>query len=153
MNKLRPTTHDAIIEAAFAVYAKTPTASLGDVAAQAGVGRATLHRHFPGRPQLMRALAEIAMDELNTAVEQATADAQSYAEGFRLSLFAIIPLANRQLFLANEGLDADPDLARLYATERAELLSDIAKAQDEVTAMCDALLANTVIERYEVELL
>ena len=28
-----------------------------------------------------------------------------------------------------------------------------AKAQDEVTAMCDALLANTVIERYEVELL
>ena len=31
--------------------------------------------------------------------------------------------------------------------------TDPAKAQDEVTAMCDALLANTVIERYEVELL
>ncbi|MDA8587109.1 phosphoribosylformylglycinamidine synthase subunit PurS [Rhodobacteraceae bacterium] len=31
--------------------------------------------------------------------------------------------------------------------------TDPKKAEAEVTAMCDALLANTVIERYEVELL
>ena len=30
--------------------------------------------------------------------------------------------------------------------------TDPAKAKAEVTAMCDALLANTVIERYDVEL-
>lgn len=31
--------------------------------------------------------------------------------------------------------------------------TDAAKAEAEVTKMCEALLANTVIERYEVEIL
>ncbi len=31
--------------------------------------------------------------------------------------------------------------------------TDPAQAKDEVTRMCDALLANTVIERYDVEII
>ncbi|MEO0677815.1 MAG: helix-turn-helix domain-containing protein [Pseudomonadota bacterium] len=60
MNTVRPKTRDAIIEAAFAVFSKHPNASLGDVAQHAGVGRATLHRHFPGRAELIRALSIVA---------------------------------------------------------------------------------------------
>ena len=131
MIQIRPNTRDAIIEAAFAVFAENPGASLGDVAARAGVGRATLHRHFPGRLELMRALAKIAMAELDQAVEQATANAQSYEEGFRLSLEAIVPLANRQWFLANEGLEVDEEVAKAYRESRLELCNDIEQAKLE----------------------
>lgn len=131
MSQIRPTTRNAIIEAAFEVFAENHAASLGDVAQRAGVGRATLHRHFPGRPELMRALAKIAMAELDNAVEKATANATSYEEGFRLSLFAIVPLANRQWFLANEGLEADPEIAVAYDASLKELRRDVEEAKAE----------------------
>ena len=131
MNQIRPKTRDAIIEAAFLVFADNAGTSLGDVAKRAGVGRATLHRYFPGRLELMRALAQIAMTELDQAVAQATANAQSYEEGFRLSLEAIVPLANRQWFLANEGLEVDEEVAKAYRDSRAELCRDIEQAKLE----------------------
>lgn len=148
MAKIRPTTRDAIIEAAFDVYSKTRSASLGDVAARAGVGRATLHRHFAGRPELMRALAKIAMRELDEAVEQATMDAKDYEEGLRLSLFAIVPLANRQWFLANEGLETDPEIAMAYKASLEELRSDVRAAQDE-GAFDPTIPADWIVEAYE----
>ncbi len=131
MTSIRPETRDAITEAAFEVFSEHPTASLGDIAKRAGVGRATLHRHFPGRPELMRALAGIALTELEQAVETTIAGAQSSAEEFRLSIHAIVPLANRQWFLAHEAPQADPATAEAYAASRAELLRDIEQAKTE----------------------
>ena len=66
--------------AAFLVFADDPAASLADVAKRAGVGRATLHRHFPGRPELMRALAKIAMTELDKAIEEALKGYEIYQD-------------------------------------------------------------------------
>ncbi|MEM6891886.1 MAG: TetR/AcrR family transcriptional regulator [Pseudomonadota bacterium] len=131
MSRIRPSARDAIIDAAFEVFSENQAASLGDVANRAGVGRATLHRHFPGRTELMRALARVAMAELDEAVERATADAASYAEGFRLSFLAIVPLANRQWFLANEGLEADPEIAEAYNASLEELRQDVEAAKLE----------------------
>lgn len=131
MNKIRPNTRDAIIEAAFLTFADNPAATLADVAERAGVGRATLHRHFPGRPDLMRALAKIALTELDQAVEEKTAHAMTYEEGFRLSLEAIVPLANRQWFLAHEGVEADEEIGAAYKASLAELRGDVEKAKEE----------------------
>ncbi len=52
--------------------------------------------------------------------------------------------------LGFEGVDAVRQ-GKVIELDLAE--ADPAKAQAEVTAMCDALLANTVIESYAVELL
>lgn len=147
MTKIRPNTRTAIIEAAFEVYADRPTASLGDVADRAGVGRATLHRHFAGRPELMRALAKIAHAELEQAIESAAAKACTYEEGFRLALFAIVPLANRQWFLANEGVEADPEIAAAYEASRQELFREIEAAKAEGAfdpAVSTAWIAETI---------
>ena len=100
MTQIRPTTRDAIIEAAFAVLNLNPGASLAEVADHAGVGRATLHRHFASREVLMSALSETAQEELEAAVKTATETAQSHTEGLQLALEAIIPLAGRQWFLS-----------------------------------------------------
>ena len=71
------------------------------------------------------------MTELDQAIAQATANAQSHEEGFRLSLEAIVPLANRQWFLANEGLEVDDETAKAYRDSRDELCRDIELAKQE----------------------
>ena len=133
MSNIRPTSRDAILEAAFQLFNEKPTASLGDIAERAGVGRATLHRHFSSREQLMIALAHSANTELNEAIEKATADAASHTEALRQTLTAIVPLANRQWFLANETVDTDPTIKAAYQADRKQLLELIRSAQSEGT--------------------
>lgn len=52
-----PSTPEKILEAALVVFAKNPLATLDRVAEAAGMGRATLFRHFSGKKALMRELA------------------------------------------------------------------------------------------------
>ena len=131
MSKIRPDTRIAILEAGFRVFSVDPSASLGDVADHAGVGRATLHRHFASREILMIALAKQAMAELNDAVDAATANAVSHAQALRLALDAIIPLANRQAFLSSEPVQNDPQIAAAYQHDLAQLRNEIDAARGE----------------------
>jgi TetR/AcrR family transcriptional repressor of mexCD-oprJ operon len=63
--QLRAQIASAIIDAAASVLNEQgDTASRADVAAAAGVGRATLYRYFGSRDDLMRALAVAALDDL-----------------------------------------------------------------------------------------
>jgi AcrR family transcriptional regulator len=131
MKPIRPQTREAIIEAAFQVLGQDPAASLAEVADRAGVGRATLHRHFKGRDDLMVALASTAMLELDEAVDAATADAPSYTEALRISLAAIIPLADRQWFLSREPVEQDPGVMAGYQRQLKELADAIDAAKAE----------------------
>ncbi|MYB34208.1 MAG: helix-turn-helix transcriptional regulator, partial [Gammaproteobacteria bacterium] len=58
----------AIIDAAVGVLARNPDASLATIAEAAGVGRATLYRHFPGRNDLIDAISRQAIEETDAAV-------------------------------------------------------------------------------------
>ena len=131
MKKIKPSTKEAIIEAAFLTFNENLGASLGDVAARAGVGRATLHRHFNSREALMLALAQTALKELNEAIATATVHAKSHTEGLELSLKAAIPLASRQWFLSNEPVYEDPKIVAAYEKDIAELLKEIDAAKAE----------------------
>lgn len=128
---IKLSSRDAIIEAAFQVFNRQPTATLADVAVHAGVGRATLHRHFTSRANLMVALAHVAMEELSQAVEASTAIATSHGHGLRLALEAVIPLAERQGFLAQEPVDQDPTIAEALARQKAETCQTIDAAKVE----------------------
>ncbi len=65
----RPVTRRRIIEAALHVYAKSPNASLEQVAAYAEMGRATLFRYFPGKKALLAALHEESFQRCLTLME------------------------------------------------------------------------------------
>ncbi|MBP1161773.1 MULTISPECIES: TetR/AcrR family transcriptional regulator [Rhodococcus] len=63
-------TRRAILDAAVDVLGQNAAASLSEIAAEAEVGRSTLHRYYPERIDLVRALGEDALDKLGAALER-----------------------------------------------------------------------------------
>ena len=126
----------ALLEAGFAVLSRNPGASLAEVAEAANVGRATLHRHFASRADLVSALTLHAMRELDMAVTTAAADARSYGDALRLVMGAVIPLAHRHMFLTHEEVH-DPDLMDNLERQSRELRTLIDAAKEEGTLRPD----------------
>ena len=139
---------NALLNAAFDVFSQNPGASLSDVAYAAGVGRATLHRHFAGREDLMVALTLVAAEELEAAVEEAVKDCTTYTEALRVALTAMLPLASRHMFLATDAAQSDPRVTQTYAKQTRALADDIEAARAEGTFAPDIPTA-WIVEAYE----
>ena len=148
---IRLSARESIIEASFVLFSHNIGASLSEVAERAGVGRATLHRQFANRDDLLRTLARLAIAEMNAAADAASADAKSYSEALRATLYALIPLGDRHGFLAREPLEADPDLAKeferldqemneLLEAAKGEGLFDTALPTPWISQVFDSLL-------------
>ena len=114
---LRPPVKDAIIDAAIDTLARNPGASLSEIVARAGVGRASLHRHFPTRGDLVTAITRQCMDEIDAATDEAVEGARTACERLSRMLEAVIPLGDRYHFLAAEAIDD----ASLRARHEADL--------------------------------
>jgi TetR/AcrR family transcriptional regulator, mexCD-oprJ operon repressor len=67
-------TRRAILDAAARVLGQRSEAGMTDIADEAGVGRATLYRHFPTRESLIRGVQEAGTDELVAAFASAGLD-------------------------------------------------------------------------------
>ena len=128
---LRISSREAILEAALQVLARNPAASLGTIAEAAGVGRATLHRHFASRQDLMRELALMSIREIDDAVSGLVNEVESATELLRRLFEAIVPLGDRFHFLAREGAVDDPDIDRELERQYAELAATVEAAKGE----------------------
>ena len=127
------TSRDALVEAAFVVFSRDPSAPLAAVAERAGVGRATLHRLFSSRDDLVRTLARTAIQEMDEAADAACEGVQSYTEALRLTLVAIVPLGDRYEFLSREPVDDDPTLAAEFRRQLALIHDAVEGAKQEGT--------------------
>lgn len=67
----RARTRQAIVSAAIEVLSTNPSASLGEIATAADVGRTTLHRYFAERTDLVKAIAEESFHRLDQATLRA----------------------------------------------------------------------------------
>ncbi|MGW0704425.1 TetR/AcrR family transcriptional regulator [Streptomyces sp. NPDC002643] len=67
-------TRAAILDAAARVLGRRTDAGMTEIAEEAGVGRATLYRHFPTRESLLRAVAQTGITELMEAFDAAHLD-------------------------------------------------------------------------------
>ena len=81
------------------LLSRNPGASTSEIALRAGVGRATLHRYFPSRADLLRALAAEAMAEIDAAIDSAQQPGLNARESLESYLETIVPIGDRSRFL------------------------------------------------------
>ncbi len=113
---IRPGTLEAIVEAAITVLRENRSASMSEIALQAGVGRATLHRHFSTRDELINLLQRRCIDEMNAAAAALVDPAQSSIEKLENALRAVIPLGDRYSFLSQDSSE-DEALISAYKAQ------------------------------------
>ncbi len=85
-----------LLHTATSVLLRDPTASLGDVAKAAGVGRTTLHKRFPTRSDLIHALATEALDLVDAAISSVDTGSDAAIEQL---IAKLVPLGPRVEFL------------------------------------------------------
>ncbi|MGW5678800.1 TetR/AcrR family transcriptional regulator [Streptomyces sp. NPDC003860] len=122
---------EQVLRAAATQLSRKPTATMDEVAKAAGIGRATLHRHFAGREPLVRALEELGLREIEAAMESARLDEGSAADALRrlvaesqscAGLLSFL-ISEHQLFEGevNEGWDrCDARICRLVRRGQEE---------------------------------
>jgi AcrR family transcriptional regulator len=101
-------TSAAILETAARVLADRD-ASMSEIAAAAGIGRATLYRHYPTRDALLDALAAEAVEELAARIADAGLERASVPEAIERLTRAFVTVADRYIVLVRERARPQPD--------------------------------------------
>lgn len=86
-----------------------PRATLAEIATAAGVGRATLHRHFTSRDHLIDSLATHALDESDRACSDIDYYGQPASVSLRETIDAVVKLGGRYAFLAYQPVSDRDD--------------------------------------------
>src|SRR5262245_32410531 len=105
---------EQIMSAAIQHLNKAPAASMAELAEAVGVSRATLHRHFSSREELMVALGHCALDHWERAQDEAgIADVADPEAALRALLLGLIGCADEYGFgLTDYATGTDPGLLR-----------------------------------------
>jgi TetR/AcrR family transcriptional repressor of mexCD-oprJ operon len=86
---------ESIIDAARRTFAADPRASMQQVAEAAGLHRATVHRHFASRDDLLNALQTRATEESLTALRDVRTEEGPAADALRRATRAFVGIADR----------------------------------------------------------
>jgi AcrR family transcriptional regulator len=93
----------AILANAASLLAEHRDASMSDIAAAAGIGRATLYRYFPTREALVQALADDALQELTGRIADARLDTVPVVEALQRLFRAVLTVGDRYVILLDEA--------------------------------------------------
>ncbi len=102
----RPLRQDAqrtvarVVEVATRVLADDPHATVQEIADAAGLGRATVYRHFPSREALLSAIHTAAFREIGEALRGLDLDRADPVDGLRAALDTFFEVGDRYRFLA-----------------------------------------------------
>lgn len=94
---------EQVLRSAAALLTHKSTATMDEVAKAAGIGRATLHRHFAGRDALVKALENLGIQEFEAALDAARLDDGASEEALRRLIACVEPSAGLLSFLVNEN--------------------------------------------------
>jgi AcrR family transcriptional regulator len=85
-------------------------ASMNDVAAAAGVARATVYRYFPNRQALVDELGRAAVNDADERLASARIDEVAPEEGIARAVRALVETGDSFVLLARERVRSDPEL-------------------------------------------
>ena len=137
MSKRQTTLHArvsaAILEAAAAVLAERgEQASMADVAAAAGMARATVYRYFPNREALFEALGRLAVEEAGERLQAGRLEEVAVPEAFERAVRALVAVGDYFVVVSRESARPDPaEFERRVASplrgliERAQSLGEV----------------------------
>jgi TetR/AcrR family transcriptional regulator, mexCD-oprJ operon repressor len=141
----------AILDGAARIFAlQGEQASMNDVAAAAGVARATVYRYFPNREALLDALAAAAVGALESRLASARVDEVAPEEGIARVVRALVGLGDSFVLLARERPRSDPERLERALTQPLRRLFERAQAdgeiRDDITSarLTDALIGLVV---------
>lgn len=117
----------ALLDAAADVLAVAPQASLGEIATRAGLGRATLYRHFDSREALRAAIRDEALSRASAALAGVELTDCDTREALRRAATVLVPLGMRFRILLAEGAETDPDFLAARTAALAPLLAVLAR--------------------------
>jgi TetR/AcrR family transcriptional regulator, mexCD-oprJ operon repressor len=92
-----------ILETATSVLADDQSAGMAEVAAEAGLARATLYRHFPTRADLVTAIRGQAYDEAGAAIAACRLEDGTATDALRRLIEGLVAVGDRYRFLQNEA--------------------------------------------------
>jgi TetR/AcrR family transcriptional repressor of mexCD-oprJ operon len=112
MSKQQTTLHarvsGAILEAAAAVLAERGgQASMADVAAAAGMARATVYRYFPNREALLEALERVAVDEAGERLQAGRLDQIAVPDAFERAVRALVAVGDYFVVVSRDSARLD----------------------------------------------
>lgn len=106
---------ERILDAAIRVLAEHPSATLGEIADESGLHRATLHRHFTTREELLRALYARASEDAETAFWATEPERDPFEDALRRMMRVAVELSDRHRVLLSAE-DPEFDSHRRRAT-------------------------------------
>jgi AcrR family transcriptional regulator len=145
---------ESILEAAIQVLGAQPDAGIAEVAAAAGVGRATVYRHFPSREALIEALRASAGEEARRRFDEARVDEDDPVAALERLVSAMLALGDRYRVVFPQERHPGPrrsqvllrPLGRLIARAQAEGVIDPELPPAWIVASLRGLLRAAVIE-------
>ncbi len=135
---MQPNAHDStkdtrrvdLLNKAGELLAMRPTASLADIATYAGISKATLHRYFANRDDLMLALGYRALELVARAFADAEIETGSVIDALTRVSETLVPLGDKLHLLWNESLYAlHPDFAAAEQATQEPMLRLIKRGQ------------------------
>ena len=123
---LRSRVSAAILEAAAAVLAERgEQASMADVAAAAGMARATVYRYFPNREALFEALGRLAVEEAGARLRAGRLEQVAVPEAFERAVRALVAVGDSFVVVSRESARTDSaEFERRVASPLRELSTD-----------------------------
>ena len=100
----------AILDGAARMFAvQGEQASMNNVAAAAGVARATVYRYFPNRQALFDELAQAAVSDADAQLAAARIDEVAPEEGIARAVRALVDVGDSFVLLARQRVRSDPE--------------------------------------------
>jgi TetR/AcrR family transcriptional regulator, mexCD-oprJ operon repressor len=129
----------AILEAAAAALAERgEQASMADVAAAAGMARATVYRYFPNREALFEAVGRLAVEEAGERLQAGRLQDVPVPEAFERAVRALVAVGDYFVVVSRENTRPDPaefeQRVALPLRELIERAQSLGEVRDDLPA-------------------